>query len=300
MDEAASALRLTQESKPEEIMRLDQRILTLQIELESLRKEDDVASAERREKLEAELKDCRQEAETLTVKWQEERGKLDKIKQAKEELEKVRRELESAQRDNDYGRASELKYSEIPRLESQLPSEDMTQTDSALIHEAVTADDIAVVVSRTTGIPVTKLTSGHAERLIHMEDTLKQAIRGQDEALHLVADAVRMQRAGLNGENRPLSSFFFLGPTGVGKTELSRKLASFLFSSESAMVRFDMSEFQEKHTVSRLIGRWVKSDFGYYWRISLTLLQSGRLCRVWGWRAAHRSCPSQALLGATF
>ncbi|OBU01466.1 chaperone ATPase hsp78 [Pseudogymnoascus verrucosus] len=258
MDEAASALRLQQESKPEDILRLDQRIMTIQIELESLRKERDVASRERREKLEADLKAAQEEVGALNEKWEKERGGLEAIKKLKAELEEARTELEQAQRLNNYGRAGELRYSIIPKLEEQLPADGETGLDAGsegnLIHDAVSADDIAAVVSRTTGIPVSKLTSGHAEKLVHMEDSLRQFVRGQDEALVSVANAVRMQRAGLNGENRPLASFFFLGPTGVGKTELAKKIASFLFSTEQAVVRFDMSEFQEKHTISRLIG----------------------------------------------
>ncbi|KAA8567189.1 hypothetical protein EYC84_010244 [Monilinia fructicola] len=256
MDEAASGLRLQQESKPDDIMQLDQKIMTLQIELESLRKETDVASKERREKLEADLKECQEEAKVLTEKWDAERSEIDAIKKTKEDLEKARVELDQAQRENNYGRAGELRYSIIPTLEAKLPRDGETgpSSEGTLIHDAVTADDIAAVVSRVTGIPITKLTSGHAEKLIHMEDALRQSVRGQDEALRSVANAVRMQRAGLNGENRPLASFFFLGPTGVGKTELCKKMASFLFSTESAVVRFDMSEFQEKHTISRLIG----------------------------------------------
>lgn len=258
MDEAASALRLQQESKPEDIMQLDQRIMTLQIELESLRKETDIASSERREKLQATLKECQDEAAALTERWEKERSEIEAIKKTKEDLEKAKIELDQAQRENNFGRAGELRYSVIPSLEAKLPKDGengtKTSADGTLIHDSVTADDIAAVVSRVTGIPTTKLTSGHAEKLIHMEDTLRQSVRGQDEALNAVANAVRMQRAGLNGENRPLASFFFLGPTGVGKTELCKKMANFLFSTESAVVRFDMSEFQEKHTISRLIG----------------------------------------------
>ncbi|KAL5313793.1 hypothetical protein ACEPPN_018216 [Leptodophora sp. 'Broadleaf-Isolate-01'] len=258
MDEAASALRLQQESKPEDIMRLDQRVMTLQIELESLRKETDVASRERREKLQATLKECQEETAKLTEKWEKERAEIDAVKKVKEDLEKARVELDQAQRENNFGRAGELRFSVIPSLEARLPKDGESGTESfgdgTLIHDSVNADDIAAVVSRVTGIPVSKLTSGHAEKLIHMEDSLRESVRGQDEALKAVANAVRMQRAGLNGENRPLASFFFLGPTGVGKTELCKKLANFLFSTESAVVRFDMSEFQEKHTISRLIG----------------------------------------------
>ncbi|OTA82798.1 hypothetical protein M434DRAFT_400898 [Hypoxylon sp. CO27-5] len=258
MDEAASSLRLQQESKPEDIMRLDQKIMTIQIELESLRKEKDVASRERREKLEEDLKKLQEEQKTLTERWEKERAEIDALKKIQEELDKARIELDQAQRSGNFARASELRFGIIPNLERKLPKDGEKGPDAqgpdTLIHDSVTADDIANVVSRITGIPVSKLTSGHVEKLIHMEDTLRESVRGQDEALKAVADAVRMQRAGLSGDNRPLASFFFLGPTGVGKTELCKKLASFLFSTESAVVRFDMSEFQEKHTISRLIG----------------------------------------------
>ncbi|KAL2154928.1 hypothetical protein VTH82DRAFT_3604 [Thermothelomyces myriococcoides] len=255
MDEAASSLRLQQESKPEEILKLDQKIMTIQIELESLRKEKDIASKERREKLEADLKTYQEEARVLSEKWEKEKAEIDAIKQTQAELDKARIELEMAQREGNFARASELRFGIIPNLEKKLPKDGESPTgEGALIHDSVTADDIANVVSRVTGIPVSKLTSGHTERLIHMEDILRESVRGQDEALKAVADAVRMQRAGLSGENRPLASFFFLGPTGVGKTELCKKLAGFLFSTETAVVRFDMSEFQEKHTISRLIG----------------------------------------------
>ncbi|KAK9418175.1 putative Heat shock protein 78 [Seiridium unicorne] len=258
MDEAASSLRLQQESKPEDIMRLDQKIMTIQIELESLRKEKDVASRERREKLEADLKQLQEEEKNLTDRWEKEKGEIDALKKIQEDLDKARVELDQAQREGNFARASELRFGVIPKLEEKLPKEGEDPAsaggDGTLIHDSVTPDDIANVVSRITGIPVTKLTSGHIEKLIHMEDALRQNVRGQDEALKAVADAVRMQRAGLSGDNRPLASFFFLGPTGVGKTELCKKLASFLFSTEQAVVRFDMSEFQEKHTISRLIG----------------------------------------------
>ncbi|KAI1143582.1 P-loop containing nucleoside triphosphate hydrolase protein [Hypoxylon sp. FL0543] len=258
MDEAASSLRLQQESKPEDIMRLDQKIMTIQIELESLRKEKDVASRERREKLEEDLRKLQEEQKTLTERWEKERAELEGLKKIQAELDRARVELEQAQRSGNFARASELRFGIIPNLEQKLPKDGEKGPDAqgpdTLIHDSVTADDIANVVSRITGIPVSKLTSGHVEKLIHMEDTLRESVRGQDEALKAVADAVRMQRAGLSGDNRPLASFFFLGPTGVGKTELCKKLAGFLFSTESAVVRFDMSEFQEKHTISRLIG----------------------------------------------
>lgn len=259
VDEAASALRLQQESKPDAIQKLDREIMTIQIELESLRKETDVTSKERRAKLEENLREKQKEVARLTEIWDKERGEIDAIKRTKEELEKARQELEQARREGNFGKAGELQYATIPRLESQLPKEGAEVSTAnangeTLIHDSVTSDDIAGVVSRTTGIPVTKLMAGEVEKLVHMEDVLRQSVRGQDEALTAVANAVRMQRAGLNGENRPIGSFMFLGPTGVGKTELSKAIANFLFSTESAVVRLDMSEFSEKHTVSRLIG----------------------------------------------
>jgi len=259
VDEAASALRLQQESKPDAIQELDRQIMTIQIELESLRKETDVASKERREKLEEQFKAKRDEADKLTEVWDKEKEEIEIIKKTKEELERARTELDQARREGNFGKAGELQYATIPKLEEQLPQEGAEvsatgKNGETLIHDAVTADDIANVVSRTTGIPVTKLMAGEVEKLVRMEDTLRQSVRGQDEALAAVANAVRMQRAGLNGENRPLASFMFLGPTGVGKTELCKKMANFLFSTEQAVVRFDMSEFQEKHTISRLIG----------------------------------------------
>ena len=259
VDEAASALRLQQESKPDSIQKLDREIMTIQIELESLRKETDVASKERRQKLEENLKAKQEEVQKLNEVWDKERAEIEEIKRTKEELEKARTELDQARREGNFARAGQLQYDIIPKLEGKLP-QDGTDTPSAskdgssLIHDSVTSDDIASVVSRTTGIPVNKLMAGDVEKLVRMEDILRESVRGQDEALTAVANAVRMQRAGLNGENRPLGSFMFLGPTGVGKTELCKKMASFLFSTETAVIRFDMSEFQEKHTVSRLIG----------------------------------------------
>jgi ATP-dependent Clp protease ATP-binding subunit ClpB len=259
VDEAASALRLQQESKPDAIQKLDREIMTIQIELESLRKETDITSKERRAKLEENLREKQKEVTRLTEIWDKERAEIDAIKRTKEELEKARQELEQARREGNFGKAGELQYATIPRLESQLPKEGAEVSTAnangeTLIHDSVTSDDIAGVVSRTTGIPVTKLMAGEVEKLVHMEDVLRQSVCGQDEALTAVANAVRMQRAGLNGENRPIGSFMFLGPTGVGKTELCKAIANFLFSTESAVVRFDMSEFSEKHTISRLIG----------------------------------------------
>lgn len=255
VDEAASALRLQQESKPDAIQELDRQIMTIQIELESLRKETDVASKERRQKLDDALKIKQKEVSRLVEIWEKERAEIEAVKKTKEELENARVELETTRREGNFQRAGELQYAVIPKLEQKMPTEtQITKTDSTLIHDSVTSDDIATVVSKTTGIPMTKLMAGEVERLINMEDTLRKSVRGQDEALTAVANAVRQQRAGLSGENRPLASFMFLGPTGVGKTELCKKMANFLFSTDSAVIRFDMSEFQEKHTISRLIG----------------------------------------------
>lgn len=255
VDEAASALRLQQESKPDAIQELDRSIMTIQIELESLRKETDIASKERREKLEETLKVKQAEVRELMEKWETERERIQKVKNTKEELERARLELEVAQRTGDFAKAGELQYSKIPQLEQQLPKEeDEAKSGDTLIHDSVTADDIALVVSRATGIPVTKLMAGEVEKLIHMEDKLREHVRGQDQALTAVANAIRLQRAGLSGENRPIASFMMLGPTGVGKTEVCKRLAEFLFSTQQAVIRFDMSEFSEKHTVSRLIG----------------------------------------------
>ena len=258
VDEAASALRLQQESKPDAIQELDRQIMTIQIELESLRKETDVASKERREQLEKTLTLKQDEVGALTEKWEAERAEIEEIKKTKEELESARIELDRAQREGNFAKASELRYARIPELQKKLPEdqggESKTAAKDTLIHDSVTADDIASVVAKSTGIPVTKLMSGDIEKLIDMENVLRRSVRGQDEALTSVANAVRMQRAGLSGENRPIASFMFLGPTGVGKTELCKKMADFLFSSSNAVIRFDMSEFQEKHTVSRLIG----------------------------------------------
>ncbi|CAA9958587.1 Heat shock protein 78 mitochondrial [Pyrenophora teres f. maculata] len=258
VDEAASALRLQQESKPDAIQELDRQIMTIQIELESLRKETDIASKERRERLEQSLKEKQDEVKVLTEKWEKERKELDEIKNAQENLERAKLELELARREGNFAKAGELQYSRIPELEQKLPKDEEVTAGAnrqgSLLHDSVTADDIASVVSRTTGIPLSKLNAGESEKLIHMEDTLRQYVKGQDDALISVANAIRLQRAGLSGENRPIASFMMLGPTGVGKTEVCKRLAEYLFSTPQAVIRFDMSEFSEKHTVSRLIG----------------------------------------------
>lgn len=226
VDEAASALRLQQESKPDAIQELDRQIMTLQIELESLRKETDIASKERKEKLEVTLKTKQAEVGKLTEIWDKERAEIESIKKIKADLEKARIELDQAQREGNFAKAGELRYATIPKLQERLPQEGQETSSGkdseTLIHDSVTADDIANVVSRSTGIPVTKLMAGEVEKLVHMEDTLRLSVRGQDEALTAVANAVRMQRAGLSGENRPLASFMFLGPTGVGEFGWSR------------------------------------------------------------------------------
>lgn len=246
-------MRLQQESRPDEIQELDRAILTLRIELESLRKEEDLASKERKEKLEAILQEKQTKVEKLKQVWEKEKNELQAIKTAKQELEHARIELEICRREGNFEKASMLQYAKIPELEAKLPK-DGEASKGSLLHDSVGPDDIAHVVSRATGIPTTKLVAGEVEKLVHLEDALRQSVRGQDDALKAVADAVRLQRAGLASDHRPTASFMFLGPTGVGKTELCKALATTLFSSETAVIRFDMSEFQEKHTVSRLIG----------------------------------------------
>lgn len=247
---------MQQESRPDAIQELDRAIVTIQIELESLRKETDVLSKERREKLQQSLKEKQELLKELMLDWQKEKSQLEALKTAKEDLERARVELEQARRLGNFERAGQLQYETIPKLEAQIPKEGETRDpgSTSLLHDSVDAEDIARVVSRATGIPTQKLVSGEVEKLVHMEDKLRAFVKGQDDALAAVADAVRLQRAGLTNEHRPLASFMFLGPTGVGKTELCKRLAEFLFSSENAVIRFDMSEFQEKHTISRLIG----------------------------------------------
>lgn len=256
LDEACSKLRLQQESKPEALENLDRQIMTAQIELESLRKETDVMSVERRQKLEQEVEQKQQESQRLTAVWNEERQKIDEIKRIKEDLEKARNDLEQAQRNGNYQRASELRYGVIPNLEKQLPTDNNAEEENpeSLIHERVTSNDIARVVSHMTGIPVRNLMKGEREKLLHMENVMAERVVGQDEAIRAVAEAVRLSRAGLQNPSKPIASFLFLGPTGVGKTELCKTIAKFLFDTEHAIVRVDMSEYMEKFSVSRLIG----------------------------------------------
>ncbi|KAI9307449.1 P-loop containing nucleoside triphosphate hydrolase protein [Cunninghamella echinulata] len=253
VDEACSKLRLQQESKPEALENLDRQIMTIQIELESLRKETDISSLERKESLETDLKSKQEESKRLNDIWNKEREKLENIKLVKQDLEQARVDLEAAQRNGNFQRASELRYGVIPNLEKKLPGSDDESPDS-LVHERVTSDDIARVVSRWTGIPVTNLMKGERERLLHMEDVLSKHVVGQDEAINAVSEAVRLSRAGLQNPSRPIASFMFLGSTGTGKTELCKTLAKFLFDTEKALVRIDMSEYMEKFSISRLIG----------------------------------------------
>ncbi len=255
MDEAASRLRMQVDSKPEELDELDRRIIQLKIEREALKKEDDTASKDRLGALEKELADLEEEADALTRRWQEEKEKLSAAQTLKEELEAARHELEQAQRSGDLAKAGELSYGKIPELEKKLvETEQQEQVDGGMVEEAVTSDHIAQVVSRWTGIPVDKMLEGEREKLLRMEEALARRVVGQEEAVASVSTAVRRARAGLQDPNRPIGSFMFLGPTGVGKTELTKALATFLFDDEHAMVRIDMSEYMEKHSVARLIG----------------------------------------------
>jgi len=253
MDEAASRIRMEVESKPEEIEVLDRRIIQLKIEELALAKESDQASKDRLATLKAELAGLEEQSAALTVRWQGERDKIAAEGKIKEALDHARLELEQAQRSGDLAKAGELSYGRIPELEKQL-TEAQGASVNALLREEVTADDIAAVVSKWTGIPVDRMMEGEREKLLKMEETIGQRVIGQSDAVVAVSKAVRRARAGLQDPNRPLGSFLFLGPTGVGKTELTKALAGFLFDDDTAMVRIDMSEFMEKHSVSRLIG----------------------------------------------
>jgi ATP-dependent Clp protease ATP-binding subunit ClpB len=253
VDEASSRVRMAVDSKPEELDEIDRRIVQLKIEREALNKETDEASKRRLEKLEEELKGLEGESAEMTARWRSEKEKVGQAAQAREALDRLRAELAAAQRRGDLQRASEIAYGEIPALERRLAEEEKDD-GAALTPEVVDAEQIAVVVSRWTGVPVEKMLEGEREKLLRMEDQLRQRVVGQDEALTAVSDAVRRARAGLKDPNRPIGSFLFLGPTGVGKTELTKALAEFLFDDEAATTRLDMSEYMEKHSVSRMIG----------------------------------------------
>jgi ATP-dependent Clp protease ATP-binding subunit ClpB len=253
MDEAGSRLRMQVDSKPEELDELDRRIMQLQIEREALKKETDTASKDRLVKLEKELVETEEKSAVMTRNWQAEKEKLASASKLKEELETARRDLELAQRKGDFAQAGELTYARIPELEKKLAAAEAAGA-TKMVEEAVTEAHVAQVVSRWTGIPVDKMLEGEREKLLHMEQALAKRVVGQSEAVTAVATAVRRARAGLQDPNRPIGSFMFLGPTGVGKTELTKALAGFLFDDEHALLRIDMSEYMEKHAVSRLIG----------------------------------------------
>jgi ATP-dependent Clp protease ATP-binding subunit ClpB len=254
MDEAASRLRMQVDSKPEELDELDRRILQLKIEREALRKEKDDASKDRLGKLEVELRDLEAKSQDLTTRWKSEKAKLADSTKIKEELDRVRSELEQSMRRSEYENAGRLQHQIIPELERKLKEAEQGDGKGSMVTEEVTPEHVAGVVSRWTGIPVDKMLEGERAKLLRMEESIGKRVVGQKEAIEAVANAVRRSRAGLQDPNRPIGSFLFLGPTGVGKTELTKALAEFLFDDETAMVRIDMSEFMEKHSVSRLIG----------------------------------------------
>jgi ATP-dependent Clp protease ATP-binding subunit ClpB len=258
IDEAGSRLRMEIDSKPEELDRIDREIMQLEIEREALKKEKDSASQERLAALERELAGLREESRALQARWQAEKEEIQSEQQIKEQIEQVRYQIEQAQRAQDYARASELQYGTLAELERRLAAQERRGQEESdgqrLLKEEVDAEDVARVVASWTGIPVSRLMEGEIEKLLHMEERLHLRVVGQDDAIRVVSNAVRRSRAGLQDPDRPIGSFMFLGPTGVGKTELARALAEFLFDDEDAMVRIDMSEYQERHTVARLIG----------------------------------------------
>ena len=253
IDEASSRLRMEVDSKPEELDELDRRIIQLKIEREALKKEKDEATKDRLKKLEEELKDLESKSADLGGQWKAEKEKLSSAQKLQEELERARIELEQAERDNDWTKAGEIKYGKIPQLEEKL-KEANEASHANMINEEVTDNDVASVVSRWTGIPVDKMLEGEREKLLKMEEFLHHRVVGQDQAITAVSNAVRRSRAGLQKQHQPIGTFLFLGPTGVGKTELTKALAEFMFNDENAMVRIDMSEYMEKHAVARMIG----------------------------------------------
>ena len=259
VDEAAARLKMEITSKPEELDEIDRKILQLEMEKLSLQKESDLASRERLERIEKELADFKEEQRALSTQWQSEKGVINKIQSIKEEIDRVSVEIQQAERDYDLNRAAELKYGKLTDLHRKLEAAEtelaQTQTSGkSLLREEVTEGDIAEVISKWTGIPISKLVESEKEKLLHLEDELHHRVVGQDEAVTAVADAIQRSRAGLADPNRPIASFVFLGPTGVGKTELAKALAAYMFDTEDALVRIDMSEYMEKHAVSRLIG----------------------------------------------
>jgi ATP-dependent Clp protease ATP-binding subunit ClpB len=254
IDEAASRLRIEIDSLPTEIDEVERRIMQLEIEQEALSKESDDASVARREAIEAELAELRERSSGMKAQWQAEKEAITAVRDLKERLEQARAEAERAEREADLQRAAELRYGEIPELEKQIDAAEEAPRETTFLKEEVDAEDVAEVVAKWTGIPVSRLMEGEVEKLIHMEERLHRRVIGQDEAVEAVANALRRSRAGLQDPDRPIGVFLFLGPTGVGKTELARALAEFMFDSHEAMVRIDMSEYTEKHSVSRLVG----------------------------------------------
>jgi len=253
VDEASARLRMQVDSKPEELDELDRRIIQLKIEQEALKKENDTASKDRLKRLEKELASLEEQSAEMTSRWKAEKDSLGRAAEIKKQLDEARNALANAQRKGDWAKAGELSYGTLPALEKELASVEQ-QNEQAMVEEAVTADHVAQVVSRWTGVPVDKMLEGEKDKLLRMEDEIARRVVGQGEAVKAVSTAVRRARAGLQDPNRPIGSFMFLGPTGVGKTELTKALAEFLFDDETAMVRLDMSEYMEKHSVSRLIG----------------------------------------------
>ncbi|MDQ2940246.1 MAG: AAA family ATPase, partial [Actinomycetota bacterium] len=259
IDEAASRLKIEIDSVPTEIDEVERRIQQLEIEREALKKEKDEPSVKRREAIEAELAELGERSAEMKARWQNEKGAIEAIKAAKSQLEEANREVERAERDANLERAAELRYGEIPELETTVSEQEQKLAElhregGSMLTEEVTDQDVAEVVAKWTGIPVSRLMEGEVEKLIHMEERLHERVIGQDEAVEAVSNALRRSRAGLSDPHRPIGSFLFLGPTGVGKTELAKSLSELMFDSEQAMVRIDMSEYMEKHSVARLIG----------------------------------------------
>jgi len=260
VDEAASKIRIEIDSLPTEIDEVDRRVMQLEIELTSLQKEKDAASKERRKAIELELEELKERSKAMKAQWEKEKEAIREVSELKERLERANSEMERAERESNLQRAAELRYGEIPELERKLAEHETAERERAggeapvFLKEEVDADDVAEIVARWTGIPVSRLLEGETEKLVHMEERLHERVVGQDEAIEAVASALRRSRAGLQDPDRPIGSFLFLGPTGVGKTELARALAEFMFDSQDAMIRIDMSEYMEKHSVSRLVG----------------------------------------------
>lgn len=254
VDEAASRLKIEIDSVPHELDVMERQMRQFEIDREALKKEDDAASKERLESTEEKLASLKEQADAMRTKWQREKDKIEGLRDLKEEIEQLRNDLQTAERETDWQRAAEIQHGQLPKLEKQLAEATASNDESVLLKEEVTEEDIAEIVSRWTGVPVSKLMQGELDKLVHMESLLQERVVGQDEALTILSDAIRRSRAGISDPNKPIGSFMFLGPTGVGKTETAKALAELLFDDERSMVRIDMSEYGEKHSVSRLIG----------------------------------------------